>query len=549
MSELTWLANQPEEMLLYKLTSEIGNLACKVVSALPLLPQVPNVVAIPGKSWGPTWSKRCLGKEQVLRHRIFRLETGVSKDQELVTGVQLDVVIIELKVAADTILTVADDVDVIDIGFTNRLDGALLFPDADNLMEIARKHTGVEEDFSTGVEDAAGTAPSGAVGMRLDNVEKDMAGINSSLKSMEALLAKLHSGKAAKPTSASAASSSQAKSPSPVIPDDVEKEAMSTGISKEQLAQLAPLLKGSRGLAMESHAPSKAQITRKQKVSVLDEADEENGEESEGDDEDDGGSEATVAKCLMQLTKLTREIAGQHSKSKQTKLEDLLSGSLRPSSSLTSDSLSSVTSSKGAQGFSALQRLLSSSDAKLITQMVEKNMHSANSSSEGTTETAGGAPNPLFYLEHRSRVTAHEGHCNWLWMTAHALKALTAGRTDEAVARLYLMLAAGEQVSLDGGSWVMGLDYALCSEPPMAAFATHQPSSSRDPHSHLVDARYHDLIWNRIDHVDKAVERKRKIISQPRWKPNYNKDKDKDRKAKGDPKGDPKGKGKGADDH
>ena len=70
------------------------------------------------------------------------------------------------------------------------------------------------------------------------------------------------------------------------------------------------------------------------------------------------------------------------------------------------------------------------------------------------------------WLELRSRIRNHPPTVNWGWLTAGAFDALVGGRTEEARARLGLMLAIADQLSIESGDWTLAWEMTLEGEPP-----------------------------------------------------------------------------------
>lgn len=543
MAELKWLVHETGEIPIYKITVAEGSLKDKVVSVILFSPPPKALVVVPKAAFGTVWDKRCLSKAQVGKHKSFRLEQGVAPDGEVIMGARLDFVIAELKVDPQGIFEPGLSAEDHDLRFVDGLTTYMLYPTEDVLKTIVADNF-AQEGYATAQEEQAeqpGVASGSAQGVegRMAQLETDMIGMNATLKRMESLLVgsptpKSGAKSAAKPSIATQNLEAAA------LPEDVQAEALATGVSKAQLDQLLPLLKSNvKGLATEQRLPAK-----KVRVNALDEEDDSAQSEPDGDQ---ASGDRTMAQCLIKLTELTSGLV--QPTAKKSKLEDLLSGSTHSQSALAADALSPVLSSRnGAQGYLGLRRIIDSEeDSKYLINMIEGNMQVANAGS-GTvaTQSVESRPDPLFYLEHRSRVTAYESNVNWLWSLGHAIKAFQANKPNEGLARLLLMMVAGEQVALDGGHWLMAYEYTLLDEPPMASFAAHGPSSVRLPHSRLVDPRLHDILWSRIKSIDDAVERKKKILGTQRFKPPYQTLHGQPKgDQKGDRKGDQKGKGKG----
>lgn len=116
------------------------------------------------------------------------------------------------------------------------------------------------------------------------------------------------------------------------------------------------------------------------------------------------------------------------------------------------------------------------------------------------------------YLELRSRVGNHRPTVSWLWAIAGARDALASGRNSEALARLDLAVVAGEQVSIDGGHWLLGQELMWEDDPPFHSFAGHRPADpGRSAHSHLCDPRWAEAALARLKELDEWNERRRRL--------------------------------------
>ena len=122
------------------------------------------------------------------------------------------------------------------------------------------------------------------------------------------------------------------------------------------------------------------------------------------------------------------------------------------------------------------------------------------------------------YLEQRSRLGAHRPTVSWMWSAAGARDALRQGKTEECLARLDLLLIAGEQSAIDVGSWVLAQELLWEDDPPFSFFAGHlnrQGDSIRAACSRLCDPRWAEVAMSRISEVDAWNDRKVKIQARP----------------------------------
>lgn len=98
------------------------------------------------------------------------------------------------------------------------------------------------------------------------------------------------------------------------------------------------------------------------------------------------------------------------------------------------------------------------------------------------------------------------------WSAAGVWDALQAGAYAEAQARVGLLLAAGDQLAIDRGSWVVASELLLEDGPPMAVFAAHTlPSELDQPYTKLVDGRWMDLVLRKLADYDLLAEKKKKL--------------------------------------
>ena len=112
---------------------------------------------------------------------------------------------------------------------------------------------------------------------------------------------------------------------------------------------------------------------------------------------------------------------------------------------------------------------------------------------------------------------------------------------SEARARLGLMLAAGDQLSIDRGNWLIAAEMMLEDGPPLATFGQHTlPQEHEAPFTNLVDGRWVDLFVAKLKDFEELAEKKRKLTAKKTLIPPVL-----DTAPKGAPKAKGKGKGKG----
>ncbi|CAE8722794.1 unnamed protein product, partial [Polarella glacialis] len=120
------------------------------------------------------------------------------------------------------------------------------------------------------------------------------------------------------------------------------------------------------------------------------------------------------------------------------------------------------------------------------------------------------------WLEHRSRVQNYPATVRWLWAVAGIHSALRQERFAEARARAAILLAAGDQFSIDGGSWSIAREFLLETPPPFSSFSRHTlPDSSELPRSRLLDTRWLEAVMSKLKEVEDFTERRRELQKGP----------------------------------
>ena len=284
------------------------------------------------------------------------------------------------------------------------------------------------------------------------------------------------------------------------------KAALEAGISQEDLSKLGVLL----GSASSRLSPEPGLAGQRKPAGPLDDE-----EEEVGGEDGNAGVLSPVEQAVVELSKISKTLAKQSPKSDSDPLERALDG-LLGGISVGGEGASAMSTRKGAAAYLLLKKALTESPKKIsepiISRMREKNRLSAAHATDSDS-----LPDPFFYLEHRSKVSNFQTNINWAWLTAGVILALFRGDTDEALARALLMLAVGEQVSLDRGSWQVAWEISLMEEPPYDSFrrgAPENPKAARStqmPHSQLLDPRVFEVILSRLRDRDDMNERRRKL--------------------------------------
>lgn len=153
------------------------------------------------------------------------------------------------------------------------------------------------------------------------------------------------------------------------------------------------------------------------------------------------------------------------------------------------------------------------------------------------------------WLEMRSRVQGFQTPVRFLWGIAGVLDAIRDDNIPQARARCGLLLAMGDQMSIDRGLWLVAGEMSLEDPPPLGAFHSHQlPTDSEAPHTRLVDGRWVDLFLQKLADFDQLQEKKRKLTFKRNGKGGEPTSSSEAALAKQPgPKKNPKGKGKNKD--
>ena len=164
----------------------------------------------------------------------------------------------------------------------------------------------------------------------------------------------------------------------------------------------------------------------------------------------------------------------------------------------------------GAAGMQAMRSILLE-HPEFISEHVDRRLRDAFRS----RSVAGNDPLMREYLEHRSRMNNHPPSINWMWAVAGARDALRSERPQEALARLDLLLLAGEQVSIDRGSWLVAREMLFEDDPPYHAFEVTRPQDPlRAAHPFLADPRWIEICMARLRELDDWADRRRRLATR-----------------------------------
>ncbi|CAE8619937.1 unnamed protein product [Polarella glacialis] len=222
-----------------------------------------------------------------------------------------------------------------------------------------------------------------------------------------------------------------------------------------------------------------------------------------------------VEKAISQLTKLVTMLASEKDSAKTvSKLDRALEGLSQAGSGSTESGAPSGAARRSAAALRALRFALTD-EPEQIYRPIEKAMGEqirAQSDLPGVLLAA----DSRVWLEHRSHVQAYPTTIRWMWAIAGIHSCLKSERYEEARARTALLLAAGEQFSMDGGSWLLAAEILLEQPPPFSSFACHQlPEPTELQHSRLVDPRWIDAIMAKLKEAEDFQERRKRLQRLP----------------------------------
>jgi hypothetical protein len=212
-----------------------------------------------------------------------------------------------------------------------------------------------------------------------------------------------------------------------------------------------------------------------------------------------------------------------------------------------------TSSSRNLAGVRELLVRAIAEDPDHFISSFRKGIAKAFRTSDAEMTAVGGMKSARDYLEFQSKLNSHKPTCNWMWLLGGILDALLAGRSKEATARTCLAIVAGEQVSMDQGSWMLAWEFTLEEEPPYASFNRSSQASGesrRLPVPVTADPRHVEVALSRLRNLDSLIEVKRRLAkAAPPYVPPAGatgSDQATPRPPKAKPPKAPKGLGKGA---
>eukprot|EP00438_Fugacium_kawagutii_P014589 Skav231488 [mRNA] locus=scaffold820:416816:419018:+ [translate_table: standard] len=455
------------------------------------------VVAVPFSVWHRTKLKRVLPQGSFTKPVVCTLtfvERSEGEEGAVVGPFKFWLGLLGSEFEDQVVFEAELDTTILDHPFTDQ--GILVLPRAKELVELFEQHF----SFGTGVEQEPVPAS--------PNVED---GISSLEKSLQEITAALKDLSPKKPLPKAQVAPPCPQPPGLSAPMGLDPEvvasARAAGIPEKQIQEMARV--AAQG---KTKLPDFPVQTKARKLNVLSESDEEEiptFEAAEGGSGVPTGGGADVSVAVAKLTQIASHLVSQRQQSKS--LEALLDG-------VGSGASTETGALTGNRKYAAALRMLRHTLKKKpqdISAVLERNMAS---DFEMATALPGSSPVPVSaraWLELRSRVQFYQTPVRLLWAIAGIYDAIKDQRVDEARSRCLLALAAGDQLSIDRGSWVIAQEILLEDPPNLTAFQQHTlPGDLEAPHSKLVDGRWMDLFIQKLNDWDSLAEKKRKLGSK-----------------------------------
>ena len=377
-----------------------------------------------------------------------------------------------------------------------------------NLLPSA---AGLEKIFSQQYQFASATSGGGGRPPAASGVEQRLTSLEQSLQSVVQSLQRLSGENPRTVTNAKAAPAPCA--PPPGLPRrpagggavdlSVVQAARDAGVPEAQIQEMAAL--AMQGRSTMADVPKPPPRERRGKKNILSESEEDEVPAVEEVAEVVSGGEVLTT-AVQKLTEIAAHLTVE--KKKGRTLDALLDG---VGSVGGSDAASSTSSRKYSVALRALRRAVEKQPEELY-KVLEKNM---DTDFHKVSQMPGSSPvqvSARAWLEMRSKVQGYQTPVRLLWGIAGILDALKAERFAEARCRAGLLLAAGDQMSIDRGSWLVASELLLEDPPPMGAFNAHVlPTESEPPYTRLIDSRWLELVLAKLSDIDSLNEKKKKL--------------------------------------
>ncbi|CAE8686542.1 unnamed protein product, partial [Polarella glacialis] len=118
---------------------------------------------------------------------------------------------------------------------------------------------------------------------------------------------------------------------------------------------------------------------------------------------------------------------------------------------------------------------------------------------------------PLDYVKTTSMMGSHKSTVMWMFLLAPIHTALVKGDRARARALTALSIMAGEQMTLDEGSWILAWQMTMLPEPPVAIVAARRYAAySINPHSPVAEQRWVEAQLAYLKNADTIIDRHKK---------------------------------------
>ena len=474
------------------------------------------VACIPFQCWHRVLNKRVLPPKALIKPLVLELPFVDRADAEAAVSHQkcwLGVLAPEFE---DYVVFEAS-LDLADVDYKFLPGAPYCAPLAASLVEAFERHFGFVSATSGGgvggavpSKSTAAPLPGSTLDTRLQALENSVAAIAESLKQQTGAPSRPSALK--KPVEPCPPPGLALPTKSGGLDADVLRAAQLAGIPEDHIMQMSQLI--ARGKPKLSDLP--AQRARKTTSGPLSESEDSSGEE-EGDAEQSAGAQTeskTLAAAVSKLTKIAGHLTEQRTKSKS--LEALLDGV----GSGNTETAGLGGTRKYAAALRALRKAVPSQPAE-ISKILEGNMRNDFNLQGQVPGSAAVQLTARAWLEMRSKVQNFQTPVRLLWGIAGALDCLIQQRPEEARARLGLLLAMGDQLSIDRGSWLLAAEISLEDPPPLSSFSHHVlPQDNEAPYTKLVDGRWIDLFLQKLNDYENLADKKRKLAARKNIPPN-----------------------------
>jgi hypothetical protein len=233
-----------------------------------------------------------------------------------------------------------------------------------------------------------------------------------------------------------------------------------------------------------------------------------------------------MAKAIGQLTQVVTLLAGNKTTGTQSRLDRALDGASGGAPVAGTEQPSGPITARRSQAALREMRKALTDSPEQILESLEHNMADDLPTSEIHGQVM--MKDSRVWVEHRSRIQHFPATIRWVWAVAQIHNCLKADppRVAEARARAALLLAAADQVAIDGGSWIVASELLLDPPPPpFTAFSSHRlPDPTEDQYSRLYDPRWVEVAQARLRELEEFGERKRKLLQRRAPEPARNDD-------------------------